>query len=173
MNFTFRQLEDMKQLSQLIDFLASQSLGYPKYDEWVQRTEGELSIGYKGAILAYSDGKLVGDIVYQPHKQMPSFLEIKNLRVHNDLRMRYFGRFIVKQLESEFKENYDALIVDVRADQTNTLKFFAVEGYSPVLSIPLYDPNVEDTTFVKFFREQQNKEEIISSARNFLVSHSL
>lgn len=172
MDFTFRQLEDVKQLSKLIDFLALQSLGYPKYDEWVQRTEGELSIGYKEAIIAFSDGKIVGDLIYQRHKQIPSFLEMKNLRVHNDLRMRCFGRFMVKQLESEFKENYDALILDVRADQPDTLNFFVSIGYTPILSIPLYDQNVEDTTFVKFFRDD-NKNNIISNAKRVLVSHSL
>jgi len=62
-NFQFSSLQEVRQLKGLISFLAKQDLNYPGYDNWVQKTEYELDSGYKKAIMAFSDGKLVGDLV--------------------------------------------------------------------------------------------------------------
>lgn len=49
-NFTFRGLSEHKDLKELVDFLIKQNLGYPRYDDWVQRTEHEIERGYKTSI---------------------------------------------------------------------------------------------------------------------------
>ena len=41
-NFQFRHPDSVSDIHKVIDFLAKQPLGYPKYNEWVQRTEAEL-----------------------------------------------------------------------------------------------------------------------------------
>ncbi|MEK6827592.1 MAG: hypothetical protein AABX99_03870, partial [Nanoarchaeota archaeon] len=64
-NFNFTTLEDINQLRSLIDFMTSQDLDYPRYGEWLQKTESQLERGEKQAILAFHEGKLVGDLVHQ------------------------------------------------------------------------------------------------------------
>ncbi len=46
-HFHFRDIQERADLKELIDFLAFQDLGYPRYEEWVQRAEHELDIGYQ------------------------------------------------------------------------------------------------------------------------------
>ena len=76
-NFNFRTPDTTQDLRQLVNFLMKQDLGYPRYEEWVQRSEHEVEKGDKTPILAFSDGQLVGDVIYQPHKQLPRLREIK------------------------------------------------------------------------------------------------
>ena len=112
-NFTFGEIGSGKDIGELIDFLSKQSLGYPNYSDWVQRTEAELLLGYKQAVLAYSEGRLVGDIVHQPHKIIPHVREVKNIRVHPDLRERGFARFMLRQVEIGARDE-EAVVVDTR-----------------------------------------------------------
>ena len=67
-NFNFREIGSENDVKQVIDFLAKQPLGYPNYFDWVARTEAELLSGYKQAVMAYSNGYLVGDIVQRSKK---------------------------------------------------------------------------------------------------------
>jgi len=46
--------------------------------------------------LAFSDDFLVGNLVFQPHKEFPRIKELKNMRVHPKLQGRYFGAFMIK-----------------------------------------------------------------------------
>ena len=78
-NFNFTTLEDINQLRSLIDFMTSQDLDYPRYGEWLQKTESQLERGEKQAILAFHEGKLVGDLVHQICRDdgLGSLVEIK------------------------------------------------------------------------------------------------
>ena len=158
-DFHFRGLQEKKELTDLINFLSAQDLGYPRYDEWIQKTERELDSGYKKAILAFSDNKLVGDLVFQQHKEISCFVELKNLRIHPDLRIRDFGRFMLRQAEVESREKYDAIICDTHANQTNIVNFLENMGYSPLAIFPLYDQNTPELVMVKFLNP--NKKEYL------------
>jgi len=68
-SFTFRTLDRIMDIKTLVGFISKQDNKYPDYQNWVQRTEYELYIGYKKAILALSYGQLVGNLIYQPHKK--------------------------------------------------------------------------------------------------------
>jgi len=153
-NFQFSSLQDTRELKGLISFLAKQDLNYPHYDEWVQKTEYELDAGYKKAIMAFSAGKLVGDLVYQNHKEISRFLEIKNMRIHPDLKLRDFARFMLKQAEVETSGKYDAIIVDCHSNQSDVIKFLESCNYWPIKSIPLYDKNNLEVVFVKFMKSK-------------------
>ena len=148
MNFQFTDIQSRKELSQAIDFLHKQDLNYPNYDNWVQKTESELDSGYKNAILAFSGGKIVGDLVYQQHKKNPRFLELKNLRVHPEIRERNFARFMLKQVEVE-NQNYDAIIIDAPSEHPEIISFMQTEGYISLLSKPLYDDGAPDIVMIK------------------------
>jgi len=163
-NFHFRSLEDRKELSDLINFLNKQNLGYPEYDSWVQRTENELDTGYKKAILAFSEKNLVGNLVYQTHKGDSSFLELKNLRVLKNFRLRDFARFMLKQAEVE-NLNYKAIICDIPFNQPEIIKFMESQGYNLFLKIPLYEKDTPDVVMIKYLE----KRELIIPAANKII----
>jgi len=165
-SFKFKSLGDMRQLRTLVDFIAQQNLNYPHYEDWVQRTEAELINGYKQAILAFSDKTLVGNLIYQSHKDSPFFLELKNLRVRPEFRMRDFARFMLKQVEAESKGKYSAIICDARADRHDSVSFMLGLGYSQLISLPLYESNSSDIVLIKFF-DDTNKGNLEMIAKKF------
>lgn len=148
-NFNFRYAEDQKDLANLEKFLRQQHLGYPFYDDWVDRVRQELISGYKQGIVAFSDGVLVGNLVFQPHKELPRTLELKNLRVHPNLRMKNFGPFMLRQAEAESRGRYDLVTCDTRADNFPVVKMLLTSGYQEIARAPLYDSHAVDIIFVK------------------------
>ena len=139
--------DSIKEIRLTVDFLAGQPLNYPKYQEWVGRAEAELFKGHKRAILAFLDGHLVADLVWQPHKQVSQLLEIKNLRVHANVRQREFGRFLLKQVET--MPGYAGIICDVQAEETGIRDFMVRCGYNIAATVPLYDSEKADLVLVK------------------------
>jgi len=149
-NFEFRSIGDNKDLSKLINFLSKQDLGYPNYQDWVMRAESELNMGYKKGTVAYSSGKVVGNLIYQKDKELGRIREIKNLRIHPEVRERYFASFLMRQAEFENKEEFDAIIIDCRKNH-NILNFLLRIGYVPIGNKYLYDNHSEDTIMIKTF----------------------
>jgi len=155
--FHFKGLGDRKDLQELIDFIILQDLGYSNYNNWVQRTEHELDKGYKSVILAFSGRELVGDLIYQPHKEVACFLELKNLRIHPELRERKFAEFMLKQPEVENKGKYDAIICDIPAFRPKIVKFMESQGYEVFRTLPLYNKNRGDAVMLKFLNETSRR----------------
>jgi GNAT superfamily N-acetyltransferase len=136
-----------------IDFIATLKLDYPKYDEWVQRVEAELFSGYKSAALAYSEGILVGDVIWQPHKQITRMREIKNLRILPLARRRGLARFLLKQVECDCSVDFDILVSDIREGQDETLSFFRDAGYSVVGRSNLYESERQEIVVAKRLKD--------------------
>ncbi len=150
-NFNFRSLEERRDLHQLVDFMMHQDLGYPGYEDWIQRAEKELEQGSKKVVLAFSDRRLVGDVVYQPHKQFPRIREVKNIRVHPEVRRRDFAHFMLRQAEQESQDTYDAIVCDARSDQRDVIQLLKSMGYIPIIEVPLYEKNASDVILMKSF----------------------
>jgi len=166
-DFRFRSLDSRTDLAELVDFLMKQSLGYPGYDDWVQRTEAELIAGYKQGIIVTSNGQVVGDCIYQPHKQLPRVREIKNMRVHPKLRRRALGYFMLKQAEVEDSKSYDALILDVRTEQKAIISMLRMAGYTPAFKVNLHDDK-QDLVMVKSFDKQTESGVVYGAKELFL-----
>ncbi len=148
--FLFRQIDSSRDIRELIDFMARQPLSYKEYDAWLQRSEPELHAAYKQAVLAFSDRRLVGNAVYQMHKQLPGVLEIKNLRVDERVRRRDFGHFILKQVEQEArKAGYDLIMIDARASQRDVLSLLLFSGFHELARASLYDSNEQDVIMTR------------------------
>lgn len=151
-NFGFRTIENKKDLLSLIDFLRLQDLNYPNYQDWVLRAEAEIEMGWKTGVIAVSKGFVFGNIIWQPHKEIPKIREIKNMRVDPSVRDRYFARFLMKQAESERREDYDMLICDLREDHPEKrplMRMLTSMGYEQINAVNLYDPNVRDLVMIK------------------------
>lgn len=166
-DFRFREVGGIKDIKMLVDFLMKQTLGYPHYEDWVQRVEHDVDVGYKKTVLAFSGSNLVGDCIYQSHKELPRVREIKNVRVHPGVRGRYFGAFMLKQAEAEKKEEYDLIICDARPDRHDMANIFTMMGYTPLMSISLYDKNVTDVVYVKTFNKR-TEQGILYNTKEFI-----
>ena len=148
-NFNIRTLDDEKDIPKLMDFLAKQDLGYPNYQDWFQRAEYEIYIGYKKPILASFDNYFIGDLIYQPHKELPRTRELKNLRVHHDFRRRDIAHFMLNQAEVNDREEYDMLICDLHSNELGMRHLLKSMNYEEIKTTNLYDKNVEDIVLVK------------------------
>ena len=150
-NFAFRTVETRKDLLRLLDFLRVQDLNYPKYQDWVSRTEAELNMGWKTGVIALDCNQVLGDIIWQPHKELKGVREIKNLRIHPSVRERYFARFLMKQAEAEGR-NHHELMLDLREDHPEKrplVNMLVSMGYRKLCAVNLYDPNIKDIVMVK------------------------
>lgn len=162
-------------MQRLTNFLISQDLGYPNYDEWIQRAEAEVESGWKTAVLAFYEGHLIGDLISQPHKEIPGFLELKNMRVHPDFRGRYFAKFMLRQAELDFGAGKDAIICDVPADQPNIIEFMQTCGYSPILITPLYSASRKDIIMLKILgkSKEDKRSGLILTTRNIVLANAI
>lgn len=152
MDFRFRYAESRKEIDSLTDFVISQDLGYPSYFDWGMRMREELINDYKRAVVALSNGIIVGDAVFQPHKSFNRVREIKNFRVHPAVGDRYFGRFIIRQVEKTEPEKFDLIMCDARSNQKGIISFMESAGFVPVAQVRLYD-EVPDIVMVKNTRK--------------------
>ena len=166
-DFTFKSVQTTDQIRQTRDFLLKQDLKYPRYDEWVAKVESELLSGYKRAALAYSNGVLVGDIVWQYHKQLPRVKELKNLRVHPKASGRYIAQFLIRQAEIEDKRKIEAIIGDARENQFGLIALMQSMGYSIISKLPLYEESQKDVILLKA-SDKKLQQGIITKANDFL-----
>ncbi len=139
MDFVIRSIGDEKDLKRLRDFLLGQALSYPRYDSWVEGVcIPELENGHKTGIIAYSDKKVVGDVIYQQHKQLPRTREIKNLRINPEYRRMDLGHFLLRQAEEEGKKSFERIILDTDSRNGGIIKFLLYCGYHTIMQRPLY-----------------------------------
>ena len=133
-NLTIKELDSSKELLRLKDFLLFQPINYPRYPRWVEGIcVPELESGWKKAFLAFYDGHLIGNAIYQPHKEV-GLIEFKNLRIHPDYRGLYLGRVLVRQVEIAAKGK--GIICDTREKQVQ--EFLEGMNYKPVAIRDLY-----------------------------------
>lgn len=150
-NFGFRTVESAQDLGRLLDFLRTQELNYPEYQRWVERTEYEIWTGYKTGVIAVSNGLIVGDAIWQQHKELPDTREIKNIRIHPSVRERYFASFLLRQAETD-GQGFSSLVLDYREDHPDREALSGVlisMGYQKLFTANLYDPTVRDVVMVK------------------------
>ncbi|MBI4450647.1 GNAT family N-acetyltransferase [Candidatus Woesearchaeota archaeon] len=152
LDLALRTIHDERELRGLRTFLLGQALWYPDYANWVEGVcIPDLDHGYKCAIVAYSNGHVVGDVIWQPHKELPRTRELKNLRIHPGWRGRDLGHFLIRQAEEEGKGSFDRIIGDVDSRQTGVLRFLSFCGYRPILQLPLYCDHNLDIVVAKEF----------------------
>jgi hypothetical protein len=163
-DFHFLPIDGTSSSKTLLDFLAKQDLGYPRYEEWVAKAEAELRAGYKRAVVCLSGNKVVADIVWQAHKELPRIREIKNLRVAPEVRGRYVAMFLLKQAEVEDSGNCEALLCDVRARQSDTIQMLLTAGWQPFGTKALYEEGVDDVLMMK--TKQERRGGLLLSARS-------
>lgn len=150
MNFEIKTLGDERDLGLLLKFLESQPLKYPNYRDWVYHVcKAELDAGYKSAYVAWNNGRVIGDLVFQPHKNLPRTVEMKNLRIHPDFRRRDLGHFLIKQAEADSRGIFEQIIGDADAEQKDIHNLFRFAGFQLLFEQHLYSGSNLDYVFVK------------------------
>ena len=75
---------------------------------------------------------------------------------------------MLRQAEVEARDQYDALIVDARADQKDVIALLLHEGYVPLGQRALYDSNALDVIMIKTL-DQKTAGGIVYSAKGLLL----
>jgi len=141
-NFSFTSDLDLKRT---VDLLAGPRLWinksvYPDFLDWLDRAALELHHGVKRGIYCYYDGKMVGAAIYQRHKTIPSFLELKNLTVLPEAGRRFVASFLVRNAEvegsKEFKPTH--IVCDAKRDNVAIQRFLTSNKYRATATIDLY-----------------------------------
>ena len=149
-DFIIRSIADSRELKRLRQFLISQSLWYPDYLRWVDEVcIPDINNSHKTAIVAYSKGEIVGDAIFQPHKELPRTREFKNLRINPNFRRRDLGHFLIRQMEEEQKGSFDRIICDADARLREAIRFMQFCGYSPIMRTQLYCSQNVDVVLIK------------------------
>jgi len=149
-DYTFRTLGDQRDLKRLRGFLHRQGLWYPDYERWIENVcIPDLERGYKSAVVAYSNGVVIGDCVWQPHKELPRTGELKNLRVLEPHRNRDIGHFLLRQAEEEMRGAFDIIIGDTDSESGAVINLLRVSGYRELHRTPLYTNHRIDVVFTK------------------------
>src|SRR3989344_2884256 len=79
---------DLNEVNELYQFIKKYPLSYPNYSEWLKKCKRELELGYKKAFVFKKDDEIIWGLIFQPHKQDSSILELKNGRVIDEYRRK-------------------------------------------------------------------------------------
>lgn len=106
---------------------------YPDYDEWIQKTQEQIELGSKRAMLAYFGREPVGTVVYQRHETRPGVVAIRNISVSPDAKGRYVGSFLLRNTELEaVTQDYpecNEILVDTKISNSGMISFLIGHGY--------------------------------------------
>lgn len=152
-DFTIRQVVDSKDLRLLREFLHLHDFNYPFYHDWVDGVcIPEIERRYKTAIVVLYGGLIVGDLVWQPHKELPRTVEGKNLRIDSRVSGRGLAYFLFKQCEAENRNDFDSILVDIPNDQKDIKLFLLRYGFNTLYQAPIYSDNRMETIMAKKFK---------------------
>lgn len=112
---------------------------YPDEIDWGQKAYDETLSGLKRHMVLFDREEVVGDVVYQRHKQDPHVLEIKRIALQPSARGRYFASVLVQNAEIEGALEFGTTIVRGDSKVDNPIKhFLRKRGYKKVGQTDLY-----------------------------------
>ncbi len=154
--FAIHSVGDERDLRILREFLLGQALWYPDYAQWVETVcIPDIDNGWKKAIVARDrSGAVVGNAVFQPHKELSRTRELKNIRIHPGSRGRDLGHFLLRQAEEEDavvdgQRTFDMIIADTDIRSRDMIGLLAFSGYQEIFRRPLYAEGNVDMIMVK------------------------
>jgi len=153
-DFEIRDLGDQRDLRLLLDFMENKPLHYPDYMGWLNGPcKTDLDSGYKRAYVAWSGGRVVGDVVAQPHKELQRTLELKNVRIDEDFRRRALAFFLIKQPEADARGQFEQILCDSDSTQKDIHHLLTFAGFRLLGKEYLYSSSRLDYVFVKHISE--------------------
>ncbi len=123
---------------EVVDYLRGPRLwvphrDYPDFDRWSDKVHAQLKSEEKRALVAISRQAVVGAVIYQRHKTVPTALEIKNITVRPDMRGRFIAGFLLRNAEIEGAADYGVreVLVDAKARNAGIRAYLYRQGYRP------------------------------------------
>ena len=145
MLFEIKLLKNSDEINRLYNFIKQFPLDYPDYGLWLKKCKRELEIGYKKAYTAIDidNNKILGSIIFQPHKKEKSILEIKNLRVDPNFTGKNIGSILQTMVEFYASQhNFKRIQGDVHSNNP-TLEFLISQGLKVEAEETLYSKTTE------------------------------
>ena len=154
-------VQDERDMRSFRNYLLDQGLWYPHFDRWVETVcVPDIERRWKTAILARDRrGDIVGNVVFQAHKELARTRELKNLRIKDAWRRRDLGHFLLRQAEEEDavvdgQRSFDQILCDCDARAEGMLWLLAFSGYREIMRRPLYSRENMDVILVKDFEKK-------------------
>lgn len=134
---------DPDEINELYQFIKQYPLDYPNYSEWLKKCKRELELGYKKAFVYELNGKIIANLIFQPHKQDPLLLELKNTRVIEEYRRKkVFSSFLKEMIYYARQNGFKKIIADAHTD-SEVIKPLQKLGFSIESYENLYGPELE------------------------------
>ncbi len=164
MEILFTSDRTVRMADEIVDYLTGPRLwipqaDYPDFSDWVQKVHGQLKSEEKRALVGLAAGRVVGAVVYQRHKAVPSVLEVKNITVRPDLQGRHVASFLLRNAEVEGRRDFGSseVFVDAKVRNLGVRAFLARSGYSVFGVTDLYGLRAgEDVLFRKVFSSRSS-----------------
>ena len=129
-NFLVRKINPLNEIEELYQFIKRHHLNYPNYFSWIERCKKELEQGIKSAFCAYVSDKIVGNIIFQRHKEDNTILEIKNFRVLLKFQNQGVGSKLLLEVENFAKrEKFKRMQIDTHDDNLQLIDFLKKKGF--------------------------------------------
>ena len=137
-------VKDPEQKRKLYEFVMGMPFDYPDYDEWVKKCYRELQLGYKQALVCLLGDEIIGNLIFQQHKEDPLSLELKNSRVNpKHRRKRVFTRLYRNVERYAIEKGFSRIVGDTHADNNGVIKTSIRLGFHLESTERLYDGRLE------------------------------
>lgn len=132
-------------------FDAHQDYDPDTYRQWLGKVEAELPTGNRYALLAQLNNRAVGAIIWR-QGSLPGITDIRNISIHPGVKGRYFGAFLLRQVEyciGEQASGENTICVDTKATNRDMIGFLTSQGYRITGTRELYDDGRPDVLLQK------------------------
>lgn len=143
------KVEDEKDLSLMLNFMANQAQFYPGHDNWIygkcqERIEQER---YK-PFFAIFEGQVIGIALYEFLNK--KITEIKNFRIDQEYGRRDLGHFLLRQVE--VVSNSSIIQLDISQKNNSGVQFFDKYGFKVTAREELYKKGQTELIMQKHIR---------------------
>ncbi len=162
MNIRFTDEMNPARAAKVIDVLRAPRLWIPTqqdygadHEVWLEKVEAELAAGKRYALHAQMGRRSVGVIIWRPNTQ-PRTVDIRNISVSPEVRGRYFGPFMLRNVEYDIHKKYPdvkEVRVDTKTTNTEMRAFLGRQDYIEVGVEDLYDSGKPDVILQKIMDE--------------------
>ncbi|MDD5651156.1 MAG: GNAT family N-acetyltransferase [Candidatus Nanoarchaeia archaeon] len=142
--YKIKLIKDQEEINKLYNFIKQFSLDYPDYNIWLEKCKRELELGYKKAFVCEKNNQIIGNLIFQPHKEDPLLLEMKNGRVLDEYRRKNIFSSLVKNVIIYGKENnFKRVIGDAHITNEGMIKTLSNFGFMELANETIYDKQIE------------------------------
>jgi len=142
----------IEEIRQIYEFIKKFPEDYPSYFDWVEQCFEELDSGYKKAFFCESEynGNIIGNLIFQKHKQDPTILEMKNGRIEPKYRRKKIFTDMYYELERYARdEGFKRIIGDCHESNISVIKTLESLGFTPDSIETIYDSKTKEIIFKK------------------------